>query len=231
MNTFLVSFGAALLVIVVGTSAALLLSACALRLPGMGWMPSFCPTPQAMAGTARQSSLSDDNRSLMRQIAALQRGLAEKECTIVPSPVPVAEPPAYTLDPEAFRRRDTAILDGCWELDSEYRTVNEQTRAVTHYSDWTICFEPGGAGRESMIGRQGSTTITCEGPVTRAFDADGALLIAEPANLPCSNGIQIFRREITCKLDASGRADCSVLQPERGRNGSVVALRRAKGHP
>ena len=169
--------------------------------------------------------------ALMRQIAALQRGLAERECTVVPPPVPVAAPPADGFDPEAFRRRDTALLDGCWELDSEYRTVNERTSAVTHYSDWTICFEPGGAGRESMIGRQGSTTITCEGPVTRAFDAEGALLITEPANLPCSNGSHIFRREITCQLDASGRADCSVLQPERSRTRSVVALRRAEGRP
>jgi hypothetical protein len=219
-----------LLVALVGYAAALVLPACAVRMPGTTWQPFFCPTPQALALSARQSELDAENTALLRQIAALQRGLAERECAMTPPPLPSATPAEDGFDPDAFQRRDTAILDGCWELDSDYSTINLRTGVTTYYSDWTICFEPGGGGTERMIGRRGSASITCDGPVTRGFDDDGVLRIVEPRNLVCSDRSYIYRREITCSLNAANRAVCTVVQPEVDRTGPV-SLRRAEGRP
>lgn len=123
------------------------------------------------------------------------------------------------------------MIDGCWALDSDYTTYDRETGARTDYSEWEICFQGDGPGRERMTGRhQSGQTITCAGALSRSFSRDGKLVIEEPGNLQCSNGSYIFRRVITCTVDEAGRADCNTAQPERGTN-SDVRLRRKESTP
>lgn len=153
--------------------------------------------------------------------------VAEPEAKPVAEPEPEANPPAppaEDLTQEDFGRGDIAVLKGCWELDSAYQIEDEQSGQITVFNRWSLCFDESGQGVERM---RATTGETCVGPVTGKF-IGGRLSITEPANLPCSNGIEIFQRNLDCNLDAQGRANCAVRQPQVDST-ATARLRRANG--
>lgn len=219
MRNALLWAGAALLAIVVALGAMLILPACGLVLPlGLGQI-SECPA------TARTASADTAlGTALQAEIVALERSISALQCVPeLPPPVvpdPIEEAPE--LDEEMLDRADLNDLQGCWVLDSPYAAQNKVTGEITHFSEWTVCFEMDGTGRETMTGSDGST---CEGPVTGGFVPGQALVIEEAANLPCSNGFAILKRTVTCRLDAGGRALCTSYQSEGGSSAEVIMRR------
>lgn len=210
------------------TSAWLLLPACATALPGLG----RCPDPAEAAALERLAVLDGQNADLTREVAALERALAARQCTAdwpdPPPEVALPDPPAPApppIDPEAWARRDLGVLDGCWQLDSSYATRNVRTGEITTYDEWRMCFDAEGAGTAEMLGSNG---VTCTGAVRGAFAADGQLAVTEEANLGCSDDSFIYRRDLTCALSGDGGAACAVTQAEVG-SASTVRLRRAEG--
>ena len=204
-----------------------MLQACALRLP-WGAKVLACPAPEPDA----LEVLESERAALLRQINGLERQLAQLRCVAAPPPAPpvVAEaPPAPPdalpqADREAFRNRDLAAMQGCWELDSEYRTRDRRTGRITQWSDWNICLDADGRGREWM---RSNRNDTCEGRVTATFDPSGSFVVREPANLRCTGGFYIYRRVVTCRIDDAGRALCDTFQPETGSRGPAQ-LRRSE---
>ena len=233
MKVFWALFLGLLLLAGSGFAAALLIPACGV---GAGFRPAwlnFCVADDVRDARLATLSIEDSNFDLVREIAQLEREVAAIQCTAQnadpepPSPIetpPVASTPP-SIDADAWRRRDLAVLQGCWELDSEYRVQHVRTGALTHFTEWSMCFTTDGQGREEMLATNG---VTCNGEVTGQFDGAGRLLISEPGNLACSDNSFIYQRSLSCALDDTGRASCSVTQPEIGRN-SQVQLRRSSG--
>lgn len=243
-----------LLIAVIGVSASLVLASCALNLPlGIGVLGQCGPTAAISASASQEdldriAILTSDIGALERQIAGLQctatppvlptkpavvEAPEPPEPTVEPAPEPEAEPepeatppapPAEDLTQEDFGRGDVAVLKGCWELDSAYQIEDEQSGEITVFNRWSLCFDESGQGVERM---RATTGETCVGPVTGKF-IEGRLSITEPANLPCSTGIEIFQRNLDCNLDAQGRANCAVRQPQVGST-ATARLRRANG--
>ncbi len=245
---------AVLLLAATGWAGYAALEACGLRETALTrWLPSACAAPAALEARARLADLAARNDSLRREIDQAERELAARQCVAQwpepeppPEPLPPPAPPVLPLpadpvtpapdalpepeilpepDAEAWRNRDLDVLAGCWELDSEYRVTNVRTGAVTEFTEWTMCFTEGARGLARM--RAGDATA-CEGPVAGRFDAAGRLVFEEPANLPCSGGLEIYRRVVTCALREDGAAECASTQPEQG-NSVDVRLRRAAG--
>jgi hypothetical protein len=222
MKSTLLWAGAAVLAVMVGVTAALILPACGLRLPfGLGQVLA-CP-----AAVTAQADYGALRAELESEIASLERGLAEVQCVPEPEPEPLPEPervetPPPELNEDLIDRADLNDLQGCWELDSPYAAQNVVTGEVISFSEWTVCFNNDGTGRESMRGSDGST---CEGPITGSFIPGQALVIEEDANLPCSNNFEIFRRTVTCRLDEQERALCNSYQAEGGGSAEVIMRR------
>lgn len=241
---------AMMLVGVVAGSGALLLKSCGLRLPFFSVALSICDDGATQSAASRIATLEEGRSALLREIAALERGLATTQCEVT-APEPPREradlmpppqfdmpppqfdaPPARPSDPEgldrdSFESRDISVLDGCWDLDSDYRTRNVDTGAITDYTRWHMCFDQTGRGTQTMQATDGTT---CQGPVEGRFDEAGRLIMDDGTPVQCSNGGTIFRRVITCELDDTGRADCLSRQPFDGRGGAAeVGLRRAGG--
>lgn len=219
---FVIAFIAA-----VGLSAALLLPACGVVMRGL----SFCPAQDLAETELRLAALDDLNAALGREVAALERELGAVQCTAVYPPAATPpEPPRTaavppTIDRDAWARRDLGVLQGCWQLDSNYSTRNQRTGVITDYTEWRMCFDGAGAGRAEMLGTNG---ITCTGPVTGRFAGDGSLEVAEAGNLQCSDQTFIYRRDLACSLSGNGAASCQVTQPAVGTT-STVRLRRSTG--
>jgi len=219
------------LAVVVAIGAMLLLRSCGVRLPIVGTVISFCRDDASLAAEGRLAELEVGRLDLRRRIGFLERELGGQQCVAalpeppdpelaeLPSPQPVTPlAPEITLpsqtnglDGEAFNARDISLLEGCWDLDSAYRSRNIQSGAITNYDRWRMCFDSGGNGNQVLQGTDGTT---CQGRVTGVFTEDGRLEIEDKAPVPCSNGAYIFRRAIACNLDEGGQAQCTSRQPE-----------------
>lgn len=224
---------AVLLVLAVAASAWLLLQSCGLRLPLTGTVLSVCETAEARAlrdGLAAEDRVSDDLRA---RIAILERDLARLECRAEPPPPPpppevpepVPEPPETPsgLAPDAFEDDDISVMQGCWQLSSDYQVREIRTGRITAFRHWRICFDKDGNGTQEMRATNG---VTCEGRISGRLPGDGRLTMREPGNLKCDNNSEIYRRDITCSLDKAGNARCETYQPEVNGRG-VAILRRA----
>lgn len=222
-----ISVLALMLVLAVLVSGWLLLGACGVRLPLIGTLPGGC-TPQAVLDRRdRLDRAQAANVDLAAQIAGLERELALMHCVADPPPPPPPPPPPEPetpsgLDPDAFDDGDIAVMEGCWELSSRYNVRDIRTGKITSFRHWQICFDARGNGREVMRATDGTR---CQGQL-RGQLSGGRLSMREPGNLQCDNGSEIFRRDITCGLDARGNANCDTFQPEINGRGSAT-LRRA----
>lgn len=221
----------ALLVLVTGAAAWLLLQSCGLRLPLGGAALSFC----APAQTAARAGLADADRQtadLAARIERLERDLALLACRADPPPPPEPEPEPLRpvrpqtpsgLAPDAFDEADISVMEGCWELSSDYAVREITTHEITRFRFWRICFDKDGNGTQEM---RSTTGVVCRGAMTGRMPGNGKLTMREPGNLQCDNQSSIFRRDITCALDPRGNAQCDTYQPEtNGR--SAATLRRA----
>ncbi len=223
-----------LLVAAIGLSAALLLRSCGVRLPFSQRVVSFCDDPDRLALRADLSRTDRDNADLAARIGALEQRLAGLPCAADPPPLPPPPPPPKPkpaakprtpsgLAPDAFDGRDLSVMEGCWQLSSDYAVRDINTGRITRFRYWRICFDKNGNGTEQMRSTDGAR---CNGRLTGRMPGNGTLTMREPGNLRCDNGASIFRRDVTCKLDARGNANCTTYQPEtRGRG--AATLRRA----
>ncbi|PTW44316.1 hypothetical protein [Rhodovulum kholense] len=236
-------FGMALgLLAIVGAAGYAALAACRVELAVLDrWLPQSCPSDADIAAAARLDALRDRNLALTRDIRRAENELAALQCEAaspapppapLPEPEPAPAPDSAGIDPGSWSRGDIRVLDGCWELDSDFRTRDIQTGRITHYTQWEMCFDRQGNGRETMTATNGTT---CQGAVSGQFlDLSGAaggdqrLEVREPGNLRCSDGGYIHQRIITCELAGDGSASCVNFQPETGGRGEVRLRRRTE---
>ena len=220
-----VSFGVVVLIVLALALAYIALPVCGLRLGSFGTL-QFCPLPAsggrspALAEEAeRQAVLKDRLRGLERRLAALPAcplptpARAEPE-TVQPE-IAQPEPEPEGLDPERWRERDTALLEGCWSLSSDYSVRNDRTGVVTQVDSWEMCFDAEGRGEQKFRLSDGRE---CEANVTAEFLDDGRLRINDEDNVQCTRGSYIYRRVIDCELEPNREAACETRQP--GRRGT-----------
>lgn len=209
--------------------AYLALDACALGLPGMPAVFERCPVEPAPAPTV----LVDERReeeALRREIVLLERQLATApDCrqpepevpepeTVEPQPEPQ---PAPDISEESWEEQDVSLLEGCWNLTSDYRLTDIDTGEIVGARAWQMCFEADGSGWQTLVLDNG---VTCNAPVRGEFEGD-QLVINDLDDVHCDSGFYIFRRVARCNRLANGTAACHSSQPGRG-GGSNFTLSR-----
>lgn len=204
---------------VVAASVIALLQACALGLPFLSSL-SACTPQSTVDARAQLVVLANGRDDLSRRIFELERELAARQCTAIP-----ADPTAPLTD-KGWAERDLAMLYGCWNLDTTYRTRDVDTGTIRTYNQWQMCFDTRGNGTQTMRSTDG---VVCEGDVTAQFAGQGLNLV-EPGNLSCADGGYIHQRQIACVPAAGGRASCDTLQPETN-GAAVVGFERAPPQP
>ncbi|MEM9552102.1 MAG: hypothetical protein AAGA05_13065 [Pseudomonadota bacterium] len=200
---------------VMAGASYLLLQACALAWPPLERFASCRPQAE-LAAEQRLAALDLARIDLEREIYDLERELAATQC------IATGPDPRRPLIEKGWNNEILPMLYGCWDVSLDYQTRNVDTDAVASYTEWQMCFDAKGDGRQIMRDADG---VVCEGPVTATY-ADSGLTLIETDNLPCGDGGYIHRREISCQLAANGAALCSTLQPETGGQADVGFARR-----
>jgi len=239
----LVACGVVAVVVLALTLAQAVLPVCGLRFGTFGTL-QFCPAPAsggpspALAQEAeRRAVLKDRVRRLERRLAALGAcpPPAPEPAPPAPEPAPPEpepappepepappEPESEGLDPERWRERDTALLEGCWSLSSDYRLRNVTTGAITQVDSWEMCFDTEGQGEQRF---QLSDGDMCQAAVTAEFREDGRLRINDNDDIQCTRS-SIYRRVTDCTLQPNGEAACISRQPELSSASNVRISRR-----
>ncbi|TVS00319.1 MAG: hypothetical protein EA406_00865 [Rhodospirillales bacterium] len=217
-------------------SAWAILPACGLS--GLPWTEHCPPTREPRAEgrldhlAARRAALEAEVAALQRRVAALpicERPPPAAEPESPPPPLARQEPPAPPppqpdIRQDQWDRRDVSLLEGCWDLDSNFETV--QPGNVRHpVRSWSMCFDANGQGRQEF--RAFRDQRPCSGGVRGQFSGTGDLNINFTENARCRPGGEIIRRNATCTLRPDGRAACtSIRQSDRLRQTFVLRRRQ-----
>ena len=145
----------------------------------------------------------------------------------VPDPPPPAPPPPppprADLPQDRWDQGDISMLNGCWNLDSNYRTRDIDTGRIDSVRTWQMCFDRNGRGRQTMTYDNGRR---CEGPVQGRFEGR-TLVIDDTADLPCGDGYRVLHRVGRCERTSETRAECHSRNAQNpNAPGSRFTLRR-----
>lgn len=206
-------------------------------------LPRCVVDERGLATLAELEQLREQGRSLAAERDRLRadRGRRQLDCPLPepprqpepppppepprqePAPPPPPPPPRAELPQERWDRGDISMLQGCWNLDSDYRTRDVDTGRIDTVRAWRMCFDANGRGRQTMTYSNGRR---CEGPVAGRFEGR-ELLIDDTADLPCEGSYRVLHRLGRCERAGDDRAECitrNIRGPAGG--GSRFTLRR-----
>ena len=210
---------------------ALLALAAGLLTPIAGaWLtekPAACGVvPGQLDAMRQEAALENRGAELRTLLATLTEDVGRKQllCPIAVLPPPAAPfprpaavptpPPRADLPQDRWDRRDLAMLEGCWHLDSPITVTNEARTKSSKLQSWRMCFDGAGAGQQTMVTEDGRR---CEGPLAASFDG-ATLLVTEPAN--CRGSLQMVRSTRSCQRISDTEAVCEGRLVEGNRSGS-----------
>ncbi len=205
--------------LVVGLAAivSLLLATWALRqvvpdvpAPQVTMLPAPPPPPPVVIADPTPGLLRDvrmaqeEQGRLSATLASLREDLAAK--------LKACKPP--DLPEDGWKKRDLAVLEGCWLLGHETsarlkRTGLPDVLGVTTAA--RLCFSRDGRGTFEIANRFDGAIDSCQGRVSAAYQAEGVVRITHP-NLPCvRDGVSAghwMADTLTCRRADDTRAIC-----------------------
>lgn len=174
----------------------------------------FDPTPDLLRD---MKTAQDEQGRLNATLASLRGDLATKRGQCKPPDLPE----------DGWKKRDLAVLEGCWILGHETsarlkRTGLPDVLGVTTAA--RLCFARAGRGTFEISNRFAGATDQCQGQVSAAYVSEGVVRITH-ANLPCvRDGVSAghwMADTLTCRRVDDTRAIC------RHGNGVESEFRRA----
>ena len=133
-----------------------------------------------------------------------------------PSSTPQLEPPEPdpdALDAEKWEEKDISVLEGCWDLSSDYHVKDIISGEIIGVESWEMCFDSQGNGDQQIVMSNGAE---CTADTQASFVEDGRLQISDLDDVQCTDGSYIYRRFMHCELEPNGEAACISQQPETG---------------
>ena len=160
--------------------------------------------------TSESTIVSHKRELLMDKITQLEKKIVSIDCPATEAVATPIEPQDINI--QEWKEKKISTLENCWELvGNQYEVENINTKKITTYHTWNLCFDAEGTGSQKLI----SSVNECQGNISAEFNSDGSLQILDEADLECDSGHIIFRREMTCTLDDFGKAKCTGYQPDR----------------
>ncbi len=220
------------LLAVLGLAAGLLLPRVA------GWLapvPAACSVVPGQLEAMRRQAAEDSRGAELRTLLATLTdavGRRQLQCPVpmaaapapAPAPAPAVPapppPPRADLPQEKWDERDLSMLEGCWTLASSMMVSNDNTGQSSPIASWRQCFDGHGAGRQTMVLRDGRR---CEGPLGAVFTPESLLRVSEPS--ACRGTVAITPTVRTCRRTSDTEAVCEGRDMSGARGGVLYTGR------
>ncbi|MDI2090173.1 hypothetical protein [Commensalibacter oyaizuii] len=124
-----------------------------------------------------------------------------KQADIKPPPV---EKPKKKVDlPKSeWDKKNISMLAGCWHLTTRMDLVEMPSRRNTPVTNWSVCFDKGGLGTQTITKSDGKT---CNGQV-KAYFKGNQMVIEQPQN--CKGGFFLLQGTQACTRINDYEARC-----------------------
>lgn len=166
----------------------------------------------------RTADIASEIADLNQQLATARAKLQE-ECI----------PPEIST--EDWNNGNTEVLEGCWQLDTEFSMRYMESGDKNALVKWEFCLETaGGYALQDMEFEDGLQCIN-QRLYYEFIDNNGVteLRLSDGQDVPCSGGrylsSSVIERDLRCGLDSSGNyATCRY----QGGSGNPIILRRRR---
>lgn len=131
----------------------------------------------------------------------------------VPQPKPEPKPqPSKKADlpQDSWNKKDKTMLNGCWHLTTHLELYEQRLFGSSHQpvTNWTLCFNPNGAGRQVLTRRDGGT---CTGPLNAQFQGS-QLVLNQPTD--CQGAFHLIPGRNVCTRINDKKARCTYIDAE-----------------
>lgn len=202
-----------------GVLAALALLAGLLLPRAAPWLvdppPACAVVPGQLDAMRGQMELESRGQELQTLLATLTEevGRRQLQCPIpaAPPPAPPAPPvpPRADLPRDLWDRRDLAMLQGCWHLNTALQALDGRGQS-SPVRTWRMCFDGAGHGNQDAALQDGRR---CSGPLEASFEG-GAVLRVTQTEACTGPGLSINAAVLRCRRVSDAEAHCEGRNPD-----------------
>ena len=159
---------------------------------------------------------------LKQQIDMVQSNISDLKCPKVET-AKKNQDDSSKIDKSLWKQGDLEVLNGCWELDWDYKMRNIERDEIVGVSSWNVCFVSGSRiGLQTLLFEDGENCV--EQPIKGEFkniNGLSKLYLDDTKNVECKSGAVVFQRRMECELMQNGDyAMCSISSLQRDGNWS-----------
>ena len=179
------------------------------------------PMPEEQTEVPEPPQIPEDNA-----VQPPEPPMPEEVANLPPEDQAVPDPNAEDeqIGEEDWDEQDISLLDGCWDLATNYSITRTDTGEVFNTENWQMCFDENGYGTQRLAFDEGG--LVCEGDVRAQFGQNGQLIVVDQGNVPCNNGTAIDRRILNCQRLPDGTAACETRHTTPPASPMPVRFRR-----
>lgn len=114
------------------------------------------------------------------------------------------------LPKDAWNKKDTSMLDGCWNLTTHLELYQRRFFGSSHQpvTNWSLCFNPDSTGRQVLTRKDGGT---CSGPLRATFQGN-QLVLQQPTD--CQGAFNLIPGKNVCTRLNDHEAQCTYIDAE-----------------
>ena len=170
-----------------------------------------------------QSTLSEikvlqkDIAILNKQISSMNNHTPPLGCNVNDATVE-SDGQSLKIDTTLWAQGNLEVLNGCWNLDWDYKMRELETNEVVGVKSWDVCFKSGKEiGEQNLLFEDGESCI--EQPIKGEFEGGNdktKLFLDDTKDLSCELGALVFHRRMKCELmKGADYAVCAVSTKQR----------------
>ena len=162
-------------------------------------------------------ALEEDISRIKQQISSVKNRSSSLECKGIDTASP-SDNQSPKIDTSLWAQGDLEVLNGCWNLDWDYKMQDVQTKEIVGVTSWDVCFQNGAQiGVQTLLFEDGERCINQ--PIKGEFknvDNQSRLYLDDTKNLSCNSGAVVFHRRMECELMQGGEyAVCATSSKQR----------------
>ena len=162
-------------------------------------------------------SLEQEISRIKQQISSVKDSQSYLECTEIDT-ARSSDNRSTKIDTSLWAQGNLEVLNGCWNLDWDYKMRELETNEVVGVKSWDVCFKSGKEiGEQNLLFEDGESCI--EQPIKGEFEGGNdktKLFLDDTKDLSCELGALVFHRRMKCELmKGADYAVCAVSTKQR----------------